>query len=153
VILEEGRVTQAGTPEEIRSAPRTRYAADVAGTNFFRGRLDALGDGAARLLVDGGEIVVATGAAAAGEVVATLPPTDVSLHLDRPSGSARNVLRGRVTSIWVDGGRARLRIASRPPLVADVTAGSIERLGLREGSDVWAAFKAVEVRVEPDAPG
>jgi molybdate transport system ATP-binding protein len=149
VILEVGIVTQTGTPDEIRSAPRTEYAANLAGTNFFRGRLEPLDDGAARLIGEAGQIVVAGSPQGGNEVVATLSPADVSLHLEPPTGSPRNVLRGRVTSIWIDAGRARVRVASRPPIVADVTAGSIERLGLREGSDVWASFKAVEVRLEP----
>jgi hypothetical protein len=54
-----------------------------------------------------------------------------------------------VTSIAVESDRARVRIASEPPLVAEVTLGSIGRLGLREGVRVWASFKAVEVQVVP----
>jgi molybdopterin-binding protein len=34
-------------------------------------------------------------------------------------------------------------------VIAEVTRGSLERLGLREGMDVWASFKAVEVEVLP----
>jgi molybdate transport system ATP-binding protein len=150
VILEDGEVTQTGTPDEVRSEPRTQYAADLVGVNFFRGRLEPLGDGAGRLVTDRGAIVVAmpeTGRAA--DVIATLSPADVSLHVEPPTGSARNALRGTVASIWVEGGRARVRIASEPPIVADVTTGSLERLGIREGGGVWAGFKAVEVRIEP----
>ena len=40
--LEDGRVSQIGTPEEIRSAPRSRYAADLVGVNAFRGVLEPL---------------------------------------------------------------------------------------------------------------
>ncbi|HXF37533.1 MAG TPA: ATP-binding cassette domain-containing protein, partial [Actinomycetota bacterium] len=43
--------------------------------------------------------------------------------------------------------RVRVRIGSRPPVVAEVTAGSASRLGLRPGTVAWASFKAVEVRV------
>jgi molybdate transport system ATP-binding protein len=153
VILEEGRVTQAGPPEEIRAAPRTHYAAELVGVNFFRGALRPLPDGAGRLVTESGELEVALPAefdpARGDEVVAVLPPADVSLHVEPPTGSARNSLRGRVLSIWVDGARARVRVSSSPPIVADVTVGSIQRLGIREGSDVWAAFKAVEVQVRP----
>jgi molybdate transport system ATP-binding protein len=147
VILQDGRVTQTGTPDDIRAAPRTEYAADLVGVNFFRGTLEPLGDGAGRLVTERGSITVA--ASDPGRAIATLSPADVSLHLEAPSGSARNALRGRIASIWIEGGRARVRLATEPPLVADVTSGSIERLGLREGSDVWASFKAVEVRVRP----
>jgi molybdate transport system ATP-binding protein len=150
VVLEGGSVTQIGTPDEIRSAPRTGYAADLVGVNFFRGVLEPLGDGAGRLRTDAGSITVATAEDAPATVAATLSPSDVSLHVEPPSGSARNALRGTVASIWIDGGRARVRVASEPPVVADVTTGSLERLGIREGTEVWAGFKAVEVRTEPD---
>jgi molybdate transport system ATP-binding protein len=149
VVLERGSITQIGTPDDIRSAPRTEYAADLVGVNFFRGVLEPLGDGAGRLATQAGSITVATAEDAPVTVVATLSPSDVSLHVEAPSGSARNALRGTVASIWIDGGRARVRVASEPPVVADVTTGSLERLGIREGTDVWAGFKAVEVRIEP----
>jgi molybdopterin-binding protein len=85
--------------------------------------------------------------AQAHEVIGLLKPTDVTLSLEPPDGSARNVFGGLVTSIAIESDRARVRIASSPPLVAVVTLGSIEYLGLREGLRVWASFKAVEVQV------
>ena len=84
-----------------------------------------------------------------GEVIALLRPSDVTLSLEPPVGSARNVFDGPVSWIAVEGDRARVRVASAPPLVADLTVGSVERLGLREGVRVWASFKAVEVEVVP----
>ena len=54
-----------------------------------------------------------------------------------------------MTSISVEGDRARVRIASAPPLVAEVTLASVERLGLRDGVVTWASFKAVEVEILP----
>ena len=52
VLLEDGKVSQTGTPEEIRAAPRSRYAADLVGVNAFRGILEPLEVGAG-LLVTG----------------------------------------------------------------------------------------------------
>ena len=40
VLLEGGRVTQIGTPEDIRTAPRSRYAAALVGVNAFHGLLE-----------------------------------------------------------------------------------------------------------------
>ncbi|MGZ8635655.1 MAG: TOBE domain-containing protein, partial [Actinomycetota bacterium] len=148
VLLEDGRVTQVGTPEEVRTSPRTRYAADLVGLNAFHGPLEPLGDGAARLsTADGAVVVPWPEGFEGGEAIGLLRPSDVTLSLEPPVGSARNVLRGRVRSVSIDGERARVRIASAPPLVAEVTLGSLERLGLHEGVDVWASFKAVEVQV------
>ncbi len=150
VIVEEGNVTQIGTPEEIRSAPRSRYAADLVGVNAIRGILEPLGEGTGRLISSDGALVVPWPEwYGSGEVIAIVRPVDVTLGTERPGGSARNVLRGRVTSVAVEGDRARVRLACAPPLVAEVTLGSIERLGVRTGTDLWASFKAVEVELLP----
>jgi molybdate transport system ATP-binding protein len=148
VLLEEGRVTQIGTPEDIRTSPRSRYAADLVGVNSFEGHLERVDDGSGLITTHDGEVVVPwPEELEGGDVIGLLKPVDVTISLDAPEGSARNAFRGRVTSIAIEGDRARIRLATSPPLVAEVTVGSIERLGLREGSEVWASFKAVEVQV------
>jgi molybdate transport system ATP-binding protein len=117
--------------------------------NLFRGILDPLPDGAALLRTDRGEITVAPETRHDRPVpaLATLRPVDVALHAGRPEGSPRNVIRGRVAEIAIDGERARVRVDGEPPLTAEITAGSVARLGLEVGDDVWASFKAVEVSV------
>jgi molybdate transport system ATP-binding protein len=148
VLLEEGRVTQSGSPDDIRTSPRSRYAADLVGLNAFSGRLEPLEDGAARLVTEEGEVVVPWADGTDGvEVMALLRPIDVTLSPEPPTGSARNVFGGPVTSVAVESDRARVRLGTTPPLVAEVTLGSVENLGLREGTRVWASFKAVEVQV------
>ena len=153
VVLEAGRVTQSGTPDEVREAPTTAYAAELVGVNLFEGRLDPLEDGAGRLVTPGGDIIVAwpddrPRMPTAG-IMAIVRPSDVAIHLDRPAGSARNVLHGTIASISIEGDRARVRADASPSLVADVTIGSVKRLGLETGSVVWLSFKAVEVAVVP----
>jgi molybdate transport system ATP-binding protein len=150
VLLEGGRVSQVGGPEDFRRAPRTPYAAEVVGVNLFDGRLEPIETGAGQLVTAAGELTVAWPAGRVGaidDVRAILRPADVSLHVTRPEGSARNVFRGRIAEVAVEGERARVRLATRPPVVAEITLGSVRRLGLREGEEVWASFKAVEVRL------
>jgi molybdate transport system ATP-binding protein len=150
VVLEDGHVTQAGTPAEIREAPRSPYVADLVGLNLYVGRLEPLDEGAGQLVTDDGELVVAWPSETRREtienVTATLRPAEVVLHTARPEGgSARNVLHGEVAAVSVEGERARVRIASSPPVVAEVTLGSVTRLGLHEGAEIWASCKAVEL--------
>ena len=151
VVLEGGRVTQWGTPDELRNAPRTHYVADLVGVNLFAGRLEPLGDGAGRLVTADGDVVVPWPDDAPGEPVegalGVLRPADVALHVAPPAGSARNVLHGTIADIAIEGERARVRLLSRPPVVAEVTRGSVDRLGLRVGDPTWASFKAVEVEL------
>jgi molybdate transport system ATP-binding protein len=158
-VLEAGRITQVGTPAEIRTHPRTRYAADLVGVNLFEGRLLPEPDGSGTLATGNGDLAVPwpdhLPVAAREDVQATIAPMDVAVHAERPEGSARNVFHGRIVEIVPLGGRARVRLATAPPLVAEVTAGSVERMALSPGRSVWASCKAVEVRlmvqgVEPD---
>jgi molybdate transport system ATP-binding protein len=153
IVLEEGVITQAGAPAALRDAPGTPYVAELVGLNLYAGRLDPLEAGAGRLTTPEGDLVVAWPTDAAtepvGDVIATLRPSDVVLHTSEPEGgSARNVLRGSIVAVTIEGQRARVRLASRPPVVAEVTLGSVERLGLREGGEIWASFKAVELQVQ-----
>jgi molybdate transport system ATP-binding protein len=155
-ILEAGRVVQVGTADQIRRAPASSYAADLVGVNLFRGRLEPAGHGAGSLLpAGGGAITVAwpdsLPRTPLDDVLATLRPADVSLHLALPEGSPRNVLLGEIVEVAIHGERARVRLRSEPPVVAEITLGSVERLGLREGIPAYASFKAVEVGlVTPD---
>jgi molybdate transport system ATP-binding protein len=157
-IMESGRIAQTGSVEDVLREPHTPYAAELVGVNLFRGTLEP-GGGGARVIVAGGSISCAwpdgLRRATVPDVIATLRPADVALHVTRPHGSPRNVLDGRVIEVAVHGDRARVRVASVPPIVAEVTRGSLERLDIREGSHVFASFKAVEVQLivpgrEPD---
>ena len=149
-VLEHGRQTPSGTPEEIRRSPTSAYAADLVGVNLFVGTLEPLADGAAVLRTPQGSITVAPERTAPrdAKALASLRPVDVSLHGREPEGSARNVFRGRIAEIAIDGDRARVRVETRPALTAEVTSGSVTRMGLRTGDEVWASFKAVEVSLQ-----
>ena len=61
--------------------------------------------------------------------------------------SARNQFKGRVTRITQGGVVAEVTvdIGNGQELVSVITNGSVERLGLKEGSEVTAIIKATEV--------
>jgi len=153
-LLERGSVTQTGTPAEIRARPQTRYAADLVGLNLFGGTLDPQPDGSGLLETADGTLAVAWPDGLSRErhrqVRATLAPAEIALHTDRPEGSARNVFRGPIVEVVPLGDRARIRLGTAPPLVAEITSGSMERMRLVPGAEVWASWKAVEVHLMVD---
>ncbi len=66
--------------------------------------------------------------------------------------SARNQLRGRVTGLYADGVMAEVRIQiGDQELVSVITRASTERLGLREGDEVFAIIKSTEVMIAKSA--
>jgi molybdate transport system ATP-binding protein len=142
LILENGRVTQTGTVDDIVNRPASEYVAELVGVNFYRGRAE--GDAVAI-----GDVSIATAEPHAGDVAVTIPPAAVVLHRSRPDGSARNTLEGTVAMIEHFAQRVRVRVAGPISIVAEITPASLQTLELREGSQVWAAVKATEVVVHP----
>jgi len=132
---------QTGTPVEVTEHPRSRYVADLVGTNLLRGQADhgmvRLGDGAS----------IAAAGAETGDVFAAIHPRAVSLHRSHPEGSPRNVWSGRVRGVELYGDRARVRIEGQIPLVAEVTPAALIELKLGEGGEVWLSFKATDVGI------
>jgi molybdate transport system ATP-binding protein len=149
-VLEAGRVTQQGPRADLLREPRTRYVADFLGTNLFRARVAGRDDqGLVRLVAEDGEIRAAE-CDLEDEVFAVVEPREIMVSTERPAGSAQNVLRGRVQELQPEpphGERVRVSLATHPPIVAELTRAAAERLGLRAGSEVYAAFKATGVRL------
>jgi molybdate transport system ATP-binding protein len=143
VVIETGRVVQAGPLAELRERPRSRYVADLVGVNLYRG--SATG-GTVRLR-DRGELVAAT--AAAGDVFAVVHPRAVALHRREPEGTPRNVLAGSVEHLDVEGDRVRVLVAGLVPVTAEVTPAAVADLDLTVGTPVWASIKATEITVYP----
>ncbi len=67
------------------------------------------------------------------------------------TGSMLNRVAGEVTAVTTIGNRARVGIATPQLVTAEITAASAERLGLRPGTRVVAAWKASSTRLVPDA--
>ena len=65
-------------------------------------------------------------------------------HAMQSDDSAVNHLRAPIGSLVRLGNSARLRVG---PLVAEISAASADRLGLREGEVVVASFKATATRL------
>ena len=143
VVLDNGCVSQTGTPAEITARPRTRWVAELIGTNLFAGTATANG---IVTLDDGGTIIVAD-RLQPGPVLAVVHPRAIALHRERPRGSARNTWPGHITAVEPVGDRYRVRVDATPPVVAEVTAVSVRDIGLTETTDVWIAVKATEIDV------
>ena len=141
IVLEAGRVVQAGPLAELRERPRSRYVADLVGVNLYRG--DA--DGGRIRLRDGGELVAA--GHTRGDVFAVVHPRAVALHRQEPEGTPRNVLAGTVEHLDVEGDRVRVMVAGTVPVTAEVTPAAVAELELRAGAIVWASIKATEITV------
>ncbi len=140
-IIENGAVTQSGSPDEIRLRPRTPYAADLAGRILLFGR------------ASGGQVEVGSHVLqlaehdVEGEVLLTIRPAAISLHRHQPEGSPRNAWQSSIAVMERLGERTRIRTGAPLPLTVEVTSEATSDLHQR-GETVWLAIKATEIGVE-----
>jgi molybdate transport system ATP-binding protein len=144
LVLDDGRVVQEGTPQEVARMPRTSHVARMVGLNVLSG----LSIGAHVALADGETLI--TSQEHDGPVNVTFSPAAVTVGVEPMAGSARNQWPGRVMSATPHGLVVRLTLDVAGGLLADVTAESAGRLGLVPGREVWATVKATEVAVLPE---
>ncbi len=141
-ILDSGRIVQVGTLAEVTAHPRSRYVADLVGVNLVTG---VVTDGV--LTTEAGARVVIADALP-GLSFAVIRPHSISLVREPAVGSsARNTWFGTIADIDRLGDRARIGIDGQLPLVAEITAASLEALQLRPGDEIHASAKATDIEV------
>jgi molybdate transport system ATP-binding protein len=152
-VFENGRVTQAGTADDLLKRPRSAFVAAFVGMNFFRGRaMTSPAEGVLRLAMTEGEIAVAAGSDAApgAELTVLVPPQAVTVSLEPPRGSAQNVYAGPIQEIVPEppgGERVRVSLGTKPPLSAELTQAAVEQMRLRPAQTAYASFKATSAQI------
>ncbi|MCX5268716.1 ABC transporter ATP-binding protein [Streptomyces sp. NBC_00199] len=148
VVIEDGHIVQQGSPADIARHPRTDYIAHLVGLNLYQG--EARGH---MVRVDGGTGTttgITTTEDLTGPVFVAFPPSAVTLHRDRPTGSsARNLWRCEVAGLETHGDQIRADLAGELPLAADLTTVAAAELGLYPGAPVWATVKATQTHAYP----
>jgi molybdate transport system ATP-binding protein len=144
-VLVAGRIVQEGTAAAVVAEPANAFVASFAGANVLRGHASGRADGLTEVRLDDGTLVVCADEAR-GEVFLVVYPWDVALARDTSPDSMQNHLRGRVTSVVPFANRLRVRVGA---LTAEITATAGERLDVREGDVLVAAFKATGARLLP----
>jgi molybdate transport system ATP-binding protein len=152
VVLEAGRVVEAGSTASVLAAPRSPFAARFAGVNLVRGTAGE--DGA--VTTPWGQTwygVAAEEVAAGRSAVAVFPPAAVAVYRDEPHGSPRNTQVVRVAELDATGSAIRVRAEEQPDgapgLAADITPESAATLRLVPGDLVHLSVKAQEVSLHP----
>ena len=144
-VIVDGRVLQVGSPGELVAAPADPFVASFTGANLLAGVAQPGPDGLTAVALDAGFTALTT-EAGRGRAALAVYPWEVSLAREVPDDSAVNHVRAPIGSIVPLGNRVRVRVG---PLAAEVTAGSAERLHLREGDVIVASFKATAARLLP----
>jgi len=159
-VMEESRIIQTGTPEEIVLSPATPFVAAVTGAELLGGwRVVACEEGRVTVELEGAR---GPGLRLAGIApdVAPLPPgtpvtvayrpEEVALALpDAAEVGACNRVPARVAALVPAGGLVRVRLEGDVDLTALVPRHGVEALGLEPGREVVARLETSALRVFP----
>lgn len=150
IVVDRGRIVERGAVRDVLAAPRSEFAARIAGVNLVSGTVTGPGvlTTAWDATISGVGAVDANTAA-----VALFTPAAVSVHLDEPHGSPRNVIHTTIAEMEINGATVRIRGADQPDgstgLAADITAAAVADLDLVPGRRVYFVVKAQEVQLLP----
>jgi molybdate transport system ATP-binding protein len=154
VVLEEGRVLAAGTPQEVMDAPAHETLAQLAGfENFFTATVIATRPeaGVMHCRLDGTttELEVPLSAATVGAPVRlAIRAGDILLANQEPRGlSARNVLRGTLAFTVREGATVVARVDAGVFFTVHLTPTAMDTLHLRQKSEVWLIVKTHSCRL------
>ncbi len=148
-VMEDGRIAQAGTIEEIFQHPKSEFVARFVGIrNFFKGQLedsDQQRSTAKRFKTDGLSFSVLSDSPAGGGYI-MVRSEDVTVANAASRTSARNNFNGTIVDIVRAGAGVEVIVdiggQVRTEVAAMITAESVKALELRCGKKVWISFKA-----------
>ncbi len=148
-VIENGRIVQTGSPNDILSSPGSGFAAGFSGEhNFFKAQIskktalvkstldteksfgiklnDDYEDGPANILIKSKYVIIS---------------------LDEPQMSTVNNVKGIISSINPSRDGLEVCIRGDIDVYSRITHESLEKMNLRTGLEVWACFKASSVDV------
>jgi tungstate transport system ATP-binding protein len=156
VVLQGGRIVQAGTPTHVMNEPASAFIAACVGMDtILEGTVERCDDGALEIDLDRGHIAALGSGAPGDRVFCCIRPESVLLESSDPgrATSARNAWRARITGVTSMGPYLKVQLDCGFPLVSAVTPESYAALALRVGREVYASVKATSVHVIPHRPG
>jgi tungstate transport system ATP-binding protein len=147
-----GRITQAGTPEEVFHKPVNSEIARFVGLeNIIGGTVTRSEEGLIAISSRGKEIEAVSKEEVGNQVFISIHPDDITLHsgsgIEKDKTSARNCIIGTVTVTTLSGPFVLVTLDCGFPLKVIVTRRSVEDLGIQPGKEMQACFKASAVHV------
>jgi molybdate transport system ATP-binding protein len=150
LVMESGRIVEAGAAAQIVTAPRSAFAAQIAGVNLVNGTVAP--DGSLQA-ADGTRWYTSEPASAGLRAVAVFSPSAVAVFREAPDGSPRNSVPVTVAALDVSGSHVRVRATGQtdggPGIAADITPEAAADLRLAAGDRVHFVVKAHEVAIHP----
>ncbi|MBM3214340.1 molybdate ABC transporter permease subunit [Candidatus Poribacteria bacterium] len=147
LVLDQGKIIQSGSKEDLLAHPRSPFVAELIGVNFYECEL-APGSGLKEARA-GTVTFHVLAAELSGRAHLAFAPSEVALMMDVPTMSIQNVFNATVVECLALVDRVRVGIDVGVPMVAEVTREAADNLHLEPGAQLWAMIKATAIRVYP----
>ena len=154
-VIGGGRRLAAGRPLDVLGQPAQAKIANLVGVeNIFRLKVEARNprDGTMTCAGGGLRIEVALdepsspwgdAGAAPAEVTVAVRSSDIILaHREMTGSTARNRLRGRVSSVEPRSPGYEVTLDCGVPIRAQITGSALDEMNIQPGMELWAVFKA-----------
>lgn len=145
-VVHEGTIIQTGSPEEVFAHPKSEFVAHFIGIkNFHKARIRRDPEGLSATIGSGLRVNLAPGDYS-DEGFLLIGSDEIILSKTPVESSMTNVFQGTVTEVVPTRNGIEVTVDIGFPLYSLVTQQSVDKLGIREGSAVFASFKATAVR-------
>jgi len=145
-LMNEGKITEIGTPAEVFGKLSKNLASFAAVENTFTGTAQPTAEGTT--IVDlGSNVHVEIAELREGETTIFVNPKDIILCQEPLNSSARNVFNGKITEITDLGNLVKLKVDVGRAFSVQITKRSYTEMTLTLGSQVCIVFKASSVNV------
>jgi molybdate transport system ATP-binding protein len=149
LVMQQGRVCQSGTVDEVFSRPADAQVARMVGVETVaHAHVESVSDGLATLRVGTAMLTALAPPNIDAEVFICIRGEDVAIQKGAVEHtSARNRLAAKVVSLTAEGPVIRASLDCGFPLIAIITRPAVQELDLRRGESVTALIKAPAVHV------
>ena len=149
-VMNEGKIVQIGTPDEIFRKPKSMFVAEFVGAdNLFKGICTSkIEDETSRVSINGVSMDVFAAAKKDGECYVSIRPEDIVLSKEICKCYAdMNMLKGKITEILDKGILIKVVVDAGIQLSVLLTRRACLEKELSKGDSVYVIFKAMDVHL------
>jgi ABC-type sugar transport system ATPase subunit len=148
-VIQDGKLVQHGTPEEVFRHPRTEFVARFSGVkNLFKCQSASLStsEGLQKVLIEQGVEILFLAKDIPENGYVMIPQQDIIISENRVTSSAVNNLEGVIKEMILLGAGVEVVVDAGAEFVVSVSKQSQESMQLIPGKKIWLSFKASAVR-------
>jgi molybdopterin-binding protein len=145
-LMDEGKITEVGTPAEVFGKISKNLASFAAVDNTFKGTAIPTEAGTSVVSLGNGVKIEIT-AQRKGTTAVFINPQDIIVSKSAIDSSARNVFKGKITEITDSDSLVKLKVDVGKPFTVQVTKRSFNEMELCLNAEVFITFKASSVQI------